>query len=346
MMPKVTVLLPVYNGEQYLREAILSILNQSYSNFEFLIIDDGSTDSSPAVVRSFSDSRIRVLTNPTRLKLSGALNRGMDEARGKYIARMDADDISLPLRLKTQVDFLESHPEVGLCGTAIEIFGTEEKKRIDNYPEESKQISAYMLFDCPFCHPAVMIRKTLFNEHNLRYNGSYYPTEDYELWSRATAFFPTINLGEVLLRYRVHGLSMTGADWDKMDKQATRIIKTLLNILDFQFSAEELKNHRNIGRGRSCRVKNVDDLDGSDNWLKKLIIVNSEKNVYDRRALAEAISLIWYRLCLNNTHLGLKVFNKYRSSSLIKSDPMKSEHVSILLASVLKNTLFIKRFVE
>jgi len=341
-MPKVTVLLPVYNGEQYLYETIQSILSQSFSNFELLIVDDGSTDASAKIIHSFHDSRIRILVNSKRLRLSGALNRGFDEARGMYIARMDADDISLPLRLQKQVDFLDKHPKIGMCGTSIEIFGKKVKKRVDVYPENTDYINTYALFDCPFCHPSVMMRKTMFNKYELRYDGSYYPTEDYELWSRATVLFPTSNLKDILLQYRVHDASMTGADWSEMDKQATKIIGNLLNKFGVQFTDDELQMHRNIGRGRSCRVKSVDELDRVDIWLHKLISVNNKRNVYDKQALAETISFVWYRLCLNNTFLGMHTIRTYLSSSLSGIGLVTSKRIVIIFASTLKNCLLTK----
>ena len=184
-----------------------------------------------------------------------------------------------------------------------------------------------------------MLRKELFFEHGLWYDGSYYPTEDYELWARATAFFPTANLDEVLLRYRVHSGSMTGSDWEKMDKQAARIIRSLLDKFGIQYTEEELQLHRNISRGRSCRCSDFSELDKAEIWLHNLIDVNQKRKMYDRQALVETISLIWYRLCLNNTFFGMKVFRKYTVSSLVKNDKMRSKRMSILLLSVLRNRL-------
>lgn len=336
-MPRVTVLLPVYNGEKYLQETMQSILGQSYTDFEFLIVDDGSFDESLDIVRSFQDPRIRVLKNPERLKLAGALNRGMGEAKGKFIARMDADDIALPQRLEKQVAFMERYPEVGVCGTAIEFFGKGVKARVNIYPADAERIKAYALFDCPFCHPAVMIRKNLFLENKLHYDGSYYPTEDYELWARATALFPTANLDEVLLRYRIHGASMTGSDWEQMDRQATRIIGSLFEKFGIKYTEEQLKFHRNIGRGRSCRFNQASELDQAETWLRTLIDQNQKKKMYDRQALVETISLVWYRLCFTNTFFGLKTIGKYLSSSLAKNDIMRKKRSLILLLSVLKN---------
>ena len=113
-MPEITVLMPVYNGEKYLRPAIESILNQTFSDFEFLIINDGSTDNSESIILSYKDERIRYVKNENNLKLIKTLNKGIDLARGKYIARMDADDISLPTRLEREIEYMESHPECGL----------------------------------------------------------------------------------------------------------------------------------------------------------------------------------------------------------------------------------------
>lgn len=339
-MSEVTVLLPVFNGEEYLRETMHSILKQTYLNFEFLIIDDGSTDNSPEIINSFQDSRIRLLKNPTRLKLSGALNRGIEEARGKYIARMDADDIAFPNRLAAQVEFLDSHPEIGMCGTAIEIFG-KEPERIDIYPKATEDIRSYGLFDCPFCHPSVMFRKELFNKFNLRYNGEYYPTEDYELWSRVIELFPTANLGQVLLRYRIHDKSMTGADWDEMDKKATDVIRPLLTEFHMEFTEEQLQLHRNIGRGRSCKLKNLQELHQAELWLAKLLKCNGTKELYNQESLAQVVSLVWFRLCVNSSSLGTRVLTRYLGSGLA-GNHRSLKDLCIVFGSIMKNSLLQK----
>lgn len=334
-MVDITLLLPVYNGERYLRETLQSLLSQTYTEFELLIVDDGSTDSSADIIRSFADPRIRLLKNPERLKLSGALNRGMKEAKGRYIARMDADDIALPRRLQQQFAYMEVHPEIGICGTAIEIFGKERPRR-DVYPASSAAIKAYGLFDCPFCHPSVMMRKDMFLEHDLWYDGEYYPTEDYELWARAIELFPTVNLDEVLLRYRIHESSMTGSDWDAMDKQAARVALPLLHNLGIVPSKAELRLHRNIGRGRSCQLRDMEEVEQAEQWLNRLITANQQKGCYDHAALAQTIALIWFRVCMNSSSLGFSLLSKYATSSLRKQDEKSTSNLLTLLASVVK----------
>ncbi len=339
-MFEVTVLLPVYNGEKYLLESVQSILQQTFSDFEFLIVDDGSTDRSADIIASFGDSRIRVLKNPERLKLSGALNRGIQEAKGKYIARMDADDIAMPGRLEGQFRFMEQHPDVGVCGSAIEIFGRKQQTRVNQYPADAEEIKAYALFDCPFCHPAVMIRKDLLQKHGLEYDGSYYPTEDYELWARATLLFQTANIDEILLRYRVHDESMTGSDWDRMDSQAARIIGGLLDRLAVRYSEEDLRFHRNIGRGKSCQITDITEFERAERWLQKLVHANTRNPLYDIQALDRIVSLVWYRLCINNSFHGMKVVRKYIGSVLVQNDTMKRKRGATLLLSAFKRSVF------
>lgn len=199
--PLVSVVMPVYNAEKYLREAINSILSQTYTNFEFIILNDGSTDSSAEIVRSYDDPRIVFIDNKKNAGLVAVLNQGLDLAHGEYIARMDSDDISLPKRFEKQVRFLQRHKSVGILGTFFHIFGNidriEKKKR---YPKLS-----HMLETCPVGHPTVMIRKSVLDEYNLRYDPHYKHAEDYELWTRAIQFTRIANLPQVLLNYRWSG---------------------------------------------------------------------------------------------------------------------------------------------
>jgi hypothetical protein len=184
-----------------------------------------------------------------------------------------------------------------------------------------------------------MLRRDLFIKHDLWYDGSYYPTEDYVLWTRATDLFPTVNLEEVLLRYRLHDNSMTGSDWDAMDKQAARIIRGLLDKLEIQCTEEELGFHRNIGRGRSCQCS-FSQIEQADAWLQTLCEVNGRKKQYDDQALANMLSLVWYRLCFNNSSLGWKVFTRYVAGSQEKNDSMKNKRRAMLFLSIIKNRLF------
>ena len=174
--PLVSVLMAVYNGEAYLGEAIESILRQTFSFFEFIIIDDASTDNSRRLAESYRDSRIRVVSNPRNLRLAGSLNRGINLARGKYIARMDADDICHPDRLEKQVAFMEENCDVGVSGSWLYCFG--DKKQLWDYPLTSGMIKSNLLFHNQLGHPTVIMRREAMLKNGLFYNPRFRASED------------------------------------------------------------------------------------------------------------------------------------------------------------------------
>jgi len=201
-MARVTVLMPVYNGEKYLREAMESILNQTFRDFEFLIMNDGSQDQSVNIINSYNDPRIRLIHNERNLGLIHTLNRGIEQAGGEYIARMDSDDISLPHRLSKQVDFMDRRPEIGICGAWIEYFmGLGDVIRL---PITDGEIKASLPVMCPLAHPTVMFRAAVVRRHGLWYSHDFPHAEDYELWRRAAGVTCFANIPEVLLKYRIH----------------------------------------------------------------------------------------------------------------------------------------------
>jgi glycosyltransferase involved in cell wall biosynthesis len=214
-LPRVTVLMPVYNGETYLREAVDSVLHQTLDDFEFLIVDDGSTDSSAAILESYTDPRIRVVHNPTNLKLVATLNKGLDLARGEYVARMDCDDISLPERLEKQLAFMEAHSEVGVLGTACQyIDGCSRPGLVRSNPTPHSLIRWHLCFTCPMTHPTVMMRKSIIQQLGAYASQAIrgrekYSAEDYDLWRRASSVTELANLPEVLLYLRKHEANVT-----------------------------------------------------------------------------------------------------------------------------------------
>lgn len=196
--PRVSVVMSVYNGERYIREAVDSILNQTFTDFELILIDDGSTDQTPAILAAFSDPRIVRITHPTNLGLVTALKEGVVQARGKLIARMDADDISLPDRFAKQVAFLDAHPEVGVLGTAMrQVDGTGQLLTIITPPANHALIEWKMLFESAVMHATVIMRRTAVVQAG-NYNPQYIHVEDGELWGRMIKITRFANLPEVL----------------------------------------------------------------------------------------------------------------------------------------------------
>ena len=200
----VSVVMPVYNGALYLKEAIDSILSQTHSNLELIIINDGSTDDSERIIQSYTDKRIVYLKNEVNSRICVTLNRGLDIAKGKYIARMDCDDISVPERLQKQVEYMEQNPSIGISGSDIIVFGEGIEDRLFTFEHDKDICRAGLLFATCFAHPAVMIRKSLLDEYNFRYDDSYRGLEDFELWYRISKHTELVNIPEALLHYRKH----------------------------------------------------------------------------------------------------------------------------------------------
>lgn len=311
--PLITVLMPVWNGEAYLREALDSVFRQRGPDFEVLVVDDGSTDRTPEILEACGDPRLRVRRNESRLKLSGALNRGMDEARGKWIARMDADDRMCPGRLAVQAAFMEAHREIGICGGWVRTFG-DGPSLIRKYPSEPAVLKAFSLFYTPFGHPTVLFRKDWFDRENLRYDGSFYPTEDYELWARALTRFAGGNLPQVLTEYRTHGASMTGSGWDEMDAQTVRVHRFLLSRIGLQPTEEESRIHRSASMGQM--PAEPESFHQADRWLRDIQEANQVAGEYESEALDAQLRSVWLRMTMGVVRrMGSEAWQLYRGSS-------------------------------
>jgi glycosyltransferase involved in cell wall biosynthesis len=209
--PLVSVLIPVYNAAEFVKDAVESILAQSYSDFEVIIVNDGSTDSSLEILESIKDNRIKIISQPNA-GIAAALNNGIEHTSGKYIARQDADDISLPGRLEKQVEFLEKNAGYGLLGGWAKIIDKEGKAtgRFLKHDTTNAKLHYDLLWNSPFVHPSVMFRKECINKVGGFYTGKEL-FEDYDMWSSIAKYYKLANLPEVLLNYRElsTGLSFT-----------------------------------------------------------------------------------------------------------------------------------------
>lgn len=210
MSPILSIVLPVFNGLPFLHEAVGSVLHQSFTNFELIIINDGSSDGSAQLLETFNDPRIR-LSHQTNHGLAVTLNIAIRQAKGRYIARQDQDDVCLPDRFVKQVAFLDANPKVGLLGTAAEIWeGADKTERVLRHPANNIELQFDLLFNNHFVHSSVMLRKEVFDTV-----GGYVedpllqPPEDYELWSRVARNYQVANLPDVLLAYREVATSMS-----------------------------------------------------------------------------------------------------------------------------------------
>jgi glycosyltransferase involved in cell wall biosynthesis len=213
MTPRVSVLMAVFNGAKYLPEAIDSILGQTFTDFDFLIIDDGSTDRTREIIDSYQDPKIKLIRNQQNVGLTHSLNKGLDLARGEYIARMDSDDISLPDRLARQVAYMDVHPEVAVCGTWAKDIDLDGKVIGVRETPIGKDLEHNYWRPSPIIHPSAMIRRADLN--GLRYDEQMRYAQDFDLWLRMRVKHKLANLPEHLLLYRVHRDSITSSRRDE-----------------------------------------------------------------------------------------------------------------------------------
>lgn len=292
--PIVTVLLPVYNGEQYLKDAIDSILAQSYSNFVFLIINDGSSDRSEEIILSYTDSRIQYLNNEQNLGLISTLNKGLQLVNTKYVARMDADDISLPQRLEKQVAFLESHPEVGILGTWSQSFG-ERNNHIAKYQAEHESIRYKQLYQIQLVHPTCMMRMDVLKSLPFVYDKNYTHAEDYELFTRLSHVTKLANLQEVLHLYRKHSSAVSSV-YNKPQLEASVRIKqrefALLGVdaAESQIESFKLLNYQDYSNIKLSVIEIM-------SLLESMLNANEQSSYIERNYMNKELSQLWFSYC-------------------------------------------------
>lgn len=289
----ISVVMSVYNGGEYLAEAIESVLNQTYRDFEFIIVNDGSADQSLEVIKIYQeqDDRIVLISRENR-GLIVSLNEGLEKAKGKYIARMDADDICLPTRFEEQIEFMEQNPDIGICGSWIEIFGENFKTKIIKAAPLDEKLRVQLIFSVPVMHPSVIIRKDLLDKYNLRYNEEYKTAEDYKMWIDCAKFTRFANIQRVLLKYRILDTSITRiAEADKDDKRyevMNRIFKEALEEMRIQNSEKENRFH--FALQSHNRIAKTDiDLSYLDSYIEKLLKANKYSKVFHHGYLEQLL---------------------------------------------------------
>lgn len=285
-----TVLMPVFNGEKYLKTAMDSILNQTYSDFEFLIINDGSTDLTEEIINTYKDPRINYIKNDRNRGIVVTLNIGLEMSRGKYIARMDADDIAYPARLEQQLNFMLAQPECKLCGTraiAINENGSQTYKL--KRPYVAADLKVQHLFRNSFIHPTVMLDAEVARE--FKYAANYEYAEDYHLFAQIALKYPTANLKTALLYYRIHSENITSKKQLEMNKSEMKTINYLLsNLFTAQVSEEEVSiHHRFLTRD----FKKIDSKT-IESHLIKIKKANCIKKAYDPKFLSIMLQKEWF----------------------------------------------------
>lgn len=234
-MPKVTVLMPTYNVAPWVEESIRSVLNQTYHDFELLVVDDASTDQTLDVVRAIHDPRIRIASFPNNVGLADNLNRGLDIIDTELVARMDGDDIAEPDWLETGIHVLDTHPEVGICSFGFQFFGA--KTSVVRFPELHEDSKAQMLFGCTVIVP--VFRKSVFTDNNLRYSTEAFPAEDYMMWANAYPLTQIYNVQRTLFHYRTHATQISTSRREAQIVKSNEVRLKMLQWLNPNFTNEE-----------------------------------------------------------------------------------------------------------
>ena len=298
--PRITVLMPVYNGARYLAAAVESILEQSCRDFELLVLDDGSTDGSGALAAAYGDRRIRVLRHESNRGLIVTRNQGLREARGEYVAFLDSDDIALPSRLETQLRFLENNPAYVMVGGRIMLIDEQGRYtgRFARFDASPESIPSVLLFDNCFAHSAVMVRSAVLAEE--RYRPEFPCAEDYDLFARLALRGKSRIIPEVLTLYREHGGGMSKKRRELLIECTKRIFAWQLNRLGIEPSGEDLLIHGALG----CLAADFPPCDPfrAAHWLRKLLLRNEECNLYRRDVFTGLILEKEALACIRGPH--------------------------------------------
>lgn len=289
----ISVVMSNYNTPlNYLKESIDSVLNQTYSNFEFIIIDDGSTDDSLEFIKSYDDPRIKLIINEENIGLTKSLNKGLDLARGEYIARMDADDICYPERFEKQIAYMDEHPDTIVCGTWAEIIDDKSNVRLEDWTRQSindiDEYRIHLLFENKplLVHPSSFFNHRLLIDHNISYNEDYRYAQDYDMWANCSRYANLYIYPHILLKFRQHENNISLSKTAEQDECAIKIIQKQLKSLNLSLTDDLKPLHFRFlyeQKPYSSKIKN---------WLRIIIKANKVNNIYDQRKLK---NILWYR---------------------------------------------------
>lgn len=290
----VSIVMAVHNEqESYLRTAFASMYNQTYADWEMIVIDDGSDDICQAILHDLCNDKeqVRVIRNENNLGLTKSLNRGLSSAKGEFIARMDADDISMPERLAKQVEFLANHPDVDIVGTGVVSFGNENIFMSPAFGYDNNQAQCDLFFSSTLCHPSVMMRKSFLDSHHLQYDENVRKGQDYDLWERCSVYGKLAVMNDVLLFYRTHAKQITSTNRTDQNTSAEMIQRRRLKRLGIEVTAREFQCHKLLACGTNSEITPSE----MSAWVSKIIQCNDrvrladscqlKKNLYERLTL-------------------------------------------------------------
>lgn len=285
--------MPTYNVAPYVKEAVESVLRQTYRDFELLVVDDCSTDETVGIVQGINDSRIRIAAFHENVGLSENLNRGLALIDTELVSRMDGDDIAEPYWLEQEVSVLDANPDIGVCSGGFERFGT--KKSLVRFPERHEDIMANMLFECSVIVPT--FRMSLYRDHGLRYSAEAFPAEDYRFWAECIRVTKIHNVQETLFHYRMHPTQICTARRVEQQHKVAEVRRYMLEWMSPDFTEEEKEYY--IGPFMATQIASRQDLKERKAFCERMIVKNRGMGHFDEGALCRRM----------DKHLTLTLYN-------------------------------------
>lgn len=307
----VSVVMCVYNGENFISEAIRSILEQTYNKLELIIIDDCSSDKTESIIKSYNDSRIRYIKNEVNKGIFYSANIGLRNSSGKYIARIDADDIAHKDRIREQVAFMEQHPDIGLCGTESVTFSGSKKYSKTLLPRHHEEILAYFMFGNCIVHPSIMIRKSVLNEHQVEYDEMCVAGGDFALYMSLWDKTKFANIDKPLLYYRLHAKNVTKLKKkEQKDVTNNRRLEYIKKIFEASVSSRELEEKHL--RMLKLNINGIEQFEDLSAWLTELAYTSN--NLISPEAFMKGGAHYLYRKLLHGNALSVRLYLRFISN--------------------------------
>lgn len=296
--PLISVIMSTYNEEKYIETSLKSLLNQTFKEFEIIIVDDASTDNTKQLIQNLQDERIRLICNEENQGLTKNLNKALKYVTGKYIARMDGDDIAFPTRFEKQVQYMEKHPETMLVSCYTKSFGDSDL--VFALPDDSEVLKVRMLVRPVYAHPGFMMRRKLI-EAGYQYNEEYRTAQDYEFASRVAEKYKIGLVPEVLLLYRVHKKQISAKAGNQQFDNADKIRKRQLERLGVQLSETEWKNYQDLVK--ESKVDCLESFDKVYELIQKMLRSNEMTKIYDPKIMEKTLKRMLYTWVIRNKNM-------------------------------------------
>ena len=302
--PTLSIVMPVYNASEYIRQAIDSLLQQTFTDFELIVIDDGSTDNSLEIVKSYDDPRIRVLRNECNKGIVFTRNRGLQEMRGRYYAPFDADDIAMPRKYEKQIGFMEKNPAYGLTGTWARHIDSEGKLLKTKWKLDADAcfIPSVQLFRAYFIQSAVVFRKEVLEA--IGYTPGFEIGEDYLVYYQIALKFPCVNLPEYLIHYRIHPGSITQSNPALYRDREFHLYRIIFGTLETDITQREFEILMYIKYRMA--VPSVPVLRSVESFLLQVLEANDRLKVFEKPCLTHVVMNRWAKSCFNARRFPVK----------------------------------------